>query len=175
MRTLRYVCLFAGGLCLLVRLIFGQGNSTWHDPSPHLSLIVTVEEGVRLEVLDWGGEGRPVVLIAGLGNTAHIFDELAVKTFRPLSCLRHHQARLRSFKPTVVRPLGTAPIGRCTGRARLAEACAARADRSLNSWRRALKRAPGGVRLVIIPGANHHLFISNEDDVFASCVRSWLE
>ena len=58
MRTLRYVCLFAGGLCLLVRLIFGQGNSTWHDPSPHLSLIVTVGEGVRLEVLDWGGEGR---------------------------------------------------------------------------------------------------------------------
>ena len=28
MRTLRYVCLFAGGLCLLVRLIFGQRNTT---------------------------------------------------------------------------------------------------------------------------------------------------
>src|SRR5215469_9043924 len=76
MRTLRYVCLFAGGLCLLVRLIFGQGNSTWHDHSPYLSLIITVEEGVRLEVLDWGGEGRPVVLLAGLGNTAHIFTSL---------------------------------------------------------------------------------------------------
>src|SRR6516164_8670050 len=79
MRTLRYVCLFAGGLCLLVRLIFGQGNSTWYDPSPHLSLIVTVEEGVRLEVLDWGGSGRPVVLLTGLGNTAHIYDKFAPK------------------------------------------------------------------------------------------------
>jgi hypothetical protein len=27
MRTLRYVCLFAGALCLLARLIFGQGSS----------------------------------------------------------------------------------------------------------------------------------------------------
>src|SRR5215469_2134687 len=79
MRTLRYVCLFAGGLCLLVRLNFGQGHSTLLHHSPYLSLLITVEERVRLEVLDLGGEGRPVVLLAGLGNTAHIFDEFAVK------------------------------------------------------------------------------------------------
>ena len=34
---------------------------------------------VRLEVLDWGGSGRPVVLLAGGGNTAHVFDEFAPK------------------------------------------------------------------------------------------------
>jgi pimeloyl-ACP methyl ester carboxylesterase len=28
-------------------------------------------------VLDWGGSGRPLVLLAGLGNTAHIFDDFA--------------------------------------------------------------------------------------------------
>ena len=83
MRTLRYVCLFAGALCLLVKLIFGQRNGSWHDPSPHRSVFVTVEEGVRLEVLDWGGEGRPVVLLARLGNTAHIFDEFAVRLSGP--------------------------------------------------------------------------------------------
>jgi pimeloyl-ACP methyl ester carboxylesterase len=38
-----------------------------------------VEDGVRLEVLDWGGSGRPVVFLAGLGNTAHVFDDLADK------------------------------------------------------------------------------------------------
>ena len=27
-----------------------------------------------MEVLDWGGSGRSVVLLAGLGNTAHVFD-----------------------------------------------------------------------------------------------------
>lgn len=49
----------------------------WHDPSPHRVQFVEVEKGVRLEVLDWGGTGRPVVLLAGLGNTAHVFDDFA--------------------------------------------------------------------------------------------------
>lgn len=40
---------------------------------------VTVDKNVRLEVLDWGGNGRPVVLLAGLGNSAHVFDAFAVK------------------------------------------------------------------------------------------------
>jgi non-heme chloroperoxidase len=30
-------------------------------------------------VLDWGGSGRPLVLLAGLGDTAHVFDEFAPK------------------------------------------------------------------------------------------------
>jgi hypothetical protein len=34
---------------------------------------IEVEPGVELEVLDWGGTGRPVVLIEGLGSTrAHV-------------------------------------------------------------------------------------------------------
>ncbi len=32
---------------------------------------------VALEVLDWGGRGVPLVFLAGLGNTAHVFDEFA--------------------------------------------------------------------------------------------------
>lgn len=36
---------------------------------------VTVEPGVKLEVLDYGGTGRPVVLLAGLGATAHSWTE----------------------------------------------------------------------------------------------------
>ena len=36
-----------------------------------------VGEGVVLEVLDWGGQGAPILLLAGLGNSAHIFDDLA--------------------------------------------------------------------------------------------------
>jgi pimeloyl-ACP methyl ester carboxylesterase len=40
---------------------------------------VAVENGVTLEVLDWGGTGRPLVLLAGLGNTAHVFDKFAPK------------------------------------------------------------------------------------------------
>ena len=49
------------------------------DTSPHHVRFVTVEDSVHLEVLDWGGSGRVVVLLAGLGNTAHVFDEFAPK------------------------------------------------------------------------------------------------
>lgn len=49
------------------------------DASPHRSRFVTVDKGVTLEVLDWGGNGRPLLFLAGLGNTAHEFDPLAPK------------------------------------------------------------------------------------------------
>jgi pimeloyl-ACP methyl ester carboxylesterase len=38
-----------------------------------------VDQNVRLEVLDWGGSGRPLVLLPGLSNTAHVFDDFAPK------------------------------------------------------------------------------------------------
>jgi pimeloyl-ACP methyl ester carboxylesterase len=41
--------------------------------------MVPVEKDVRLEVLDWGGTGRPIVLLAGLGYDAHVFDDFAPK------------------------------------------------------------------------------------------------
>jgi non-heme chloroperoxidase len=53
--------------------------SEWKDPSPHKIRFVTVDKDVTLEVLDWGGTGRPLVLLAGLGNTAHVFDKFAPK------------------------------------------------------------------------------------------------
>jgi non-heme chloroperoxidase len=40
---------------------------------------VTVEPDVRLEVLDWGGSGRPLIFLAGNGDTAHSFDSFAQK------------------------------------------------------------------------------------------------
>jgi pimeloyl-ACP methyl ester carboxylesterase len=51
----------------------------WHDPSPHQVHFVDVEPNTRLEVLDWGGRGETIVLLAGLGNTAHVFDDFAQK------------------------------------------------------------------------------------------------
>ncbi|MFI5250116.1 MAG: alpha/beta fold hydrolase [Gemmatimonadales bacterium] len=52
-------------------------TAIWHDPSPHAVKFVTVAQGVRIEVLDWGGTGEPLVFLNGLGNTAHIFDDFA--------------------------------------------------------------------------------------------------
>jgi pimeloyl-ACP methyl ester carboxylesterase len=49
----------------------------WKDSSPHATRLVTVEEGVQLEVLDWGGRGPALVLLAGGGAAAHQYDDLA--------------------------------------------------------------------------------------------------
>jgi non-heme chloroperoxidase len=51
----------------------------WVDPSPHTVRFVTVAPEVKLEVLDWGGTGRDVVLLTGSGHTAHVYDEFAPK------------------------------------------------------------------------------------------------
>lgn len=51
----------------------------WADSASHRVRFVPVSEGVQLEVLDFGGTGRSIVLLAGLGNTAHVFDEFAPK------------------------------------------------------------------------------------------------
>lgn len=71
------------GVCVIaLSLTVGacaRESSLWHDPSKHSVQFVTVEEGVQLEVLDWGGTGRPVVLLAGRGFTAHVFDGFAEK------------------------------------------------------------------------------------------------
>jgi non-heme chloroperoxidase len=67
---------------LLVSLIVplhSQQPPAWKDPSPHITQFVTVDKNVRLEVLDWGGSGRPLVLLAGGGDTAHAFDDFAPK------------------------------------------------------------------------------------------------
>jgi pimeloyl-ACP methyl ester carboxylesterase len=49
----------------------------WKDPSPHATRFVTVDEGVQLEVLDWGGSGQALVLLAGGGAAAHQYDDFA--------------------------------------------------------------------------------------------------
>jgi len=51
----------------------------WQDPSPHARQFVSTAPDVRLEVLDWGGRGTALVLLAGGGDTAHVFDDFAPK------------------------------------------------------------------------------------------------
>src|SRR5260370_11622222 len=76
------ICRFNGRAAsmLLVSLMVplrSQQPPAWKDPSPHITQFVTVDKNVRLEVLDWGGSGRPLVLLAGGGDTAHVFDDFA--------------------------------------------------------------------------------------------------
>ena len=53
-------------------------SSTLTDASPHQVRFVTVDSSVRLEVLDWGGTGRPILFV-GSYLTAHVYDDIAPK------------------------------------------------------------------------------------------------
>lgn len=55
-----------------------QATASWLDPSPHQVRWITVDSSIRLEVLDWGGSGPPLVLL-GCYLTAHAYDEIAPK------------------------------------------------------------------------------------------------
>ena len=55
-----------------------QSNAASRDPSPHQVRSVTVDSSVKLEVLDWGGSGPPLVLLACYLST-HVYDEFAPK------------------------------------------------------------------------------------------------
>jgi non-heme chloroperoxidase len=77
-RSIAFAFLLAA-FVFLSATIRARDTDSWHDPSPHRIRFVNVDNGVKLEVLDWGGTGRPLVLLAGLGNTAHVFDEFAPK------------------------------------------------------------------------------------------------
>jgi pimeloyl-ACP methyl ester carboxylesterase len=71
------------GGALPLSLARATPETAWKDPSPHSARFVTVDTNVKLEVLEWAGPQarnvRTLVLVPGLGNTAHIFDTIAPK------------------------------------------------------------------------------------------------
>ena len=77
--ALLVLLLLLGVLSLAAGASAGQTAPAWTDPSPHQVRFVTVAPTCKLEVLDWGGTGRDVVLLSGSGHTAHVYDEFALK------------------------------------------------------------------------------------------------
>lgn len=72
-QTATFVLLLAFHLCAQ------RPSGANPDRSSHSIQFVNVEQGVNLEVLDWGGEGSPLIFLAGSGFDAHVFDEFAPK------------------------------------------------------------------------------------------------
>ena len=82
------------GVCLLLMSLMcacSQGNRTVETnnkadatemksasdgPFAHQSKFIRVN-GIQLNYLDWGGSGKPVVMIHGIADSPHIFDDLA--------------------------------------------------------------------------------------------------
>jgi non-heme chloroperoxidase len=75
-------------LCFFTLIVLSGGELSAQDQTDHSShtvQFVTAEQGVKLEVLDWGGSGKPLIFLAGAGDTAHRFDG-----FAPQFTDRHH-------------------------------------------------------------------------------------
>ena len=78
-------------LTVLIAAQSVQAQDNRPDKSPHKSEFVTAN-GIKLHYLDWGGKkGQVLLFLAGLGNSAHIFDDIAPKftdRFRVLALTR---------------------------------------------------------------------------------------
>lgn len=70
-----FLCALCG--LLAVATPASSQSAPWKDLSAHATRMIPVEDGVQLEVLDWGGSDPAVILLAGLGATAHYYDDLA--------------------------------------------------------------------------------------------------
>ena len=67
------------GSYLLVPLgaVRGEGtNDHWVDTSPHKGALAAANR-IHLHYLNWGGAGETMLFLAGLGDSAHIFDNIA--------------------------------------------------------------------------------------------------
>jgi pimeloyl-ACP methyl ester carboxylesterase len=76
--TLLVVALSVFGTSVVAVRPGAQSGGTRLDQSPHQVRWVTVDSSVKLEVLDWGGPGPPLVLLACYLST-HVYDEFAPK------------------------------------------------------------------------------------------------
>ena len=57
--------------------VSGDPVNSCYDLSDHSVSFIETEPGVSLEVLDWGGTGEYLVLLTGLGDNSHVFDNFA--------------------------------------------------------------------------------------------------
>jgi pimeloyl-ACP methyl ester carboxylesterase len=64
---------------LIACAAFAQNGPAFQGETALKTQFVAVQPDVKLEVLDWGGPGRNLVLLAGGGSTAHVFDSLGPK------------------------------------------------------------------------------------------------
>ena len=94
MRALRILALVLCASCASgARIEPGDGSPA---PAAAVQDSFVRANGVRLHYRDWGGSGEPVILLAGLGNTARVYDSFApelARGFRVLAVTRRGSGR----------------------------------------------------------------------------------
>ena len=78
-----------------------QAFQAWSDASPHKNGFVTAN-GIRINYLDWGGSGPTLILIHGLGDNPHLYDDFApafTDTFRVIAYARRGEGDSEAKEP----------------------------------------------------------------------------
>lgn len=86
---------------VLLALVACRKTAPWSDPSPHKNGFVT-SNGIRINYLDWGGSGPVVILIHGLGDNPHLYDDFApafTDHFRVIAYARRGEADTEAKGP----------------------------------------------------------------------------
>jgi non-heme chloroperoxidase len=77
--SIKGVCTW-GQFSFPVTLQRATKETAWKiDESTHSVRFITADRNVKLEVLDWGGSGQILILLAGLNADAHMWDKFAPK------------------------------------------------------------------------------------------------
>src|SRR5215469_1781121 len=78
-----------------------QKTTTWSDPSPHKNGFITAN-GIRINYLDWGGSGPTLILVHGLGDNPHLYDDFApafTDRFRVIAYARRGEGDSEAKEP----------------------------------------------------------------------------
>jgi non-heme chloroperoxidase len=72
------LCLFLASLSSCIKQ-YRPGENCKGECQSYQTKFINGSTNNRLEILDWGGKGKPILFLTGLGNTAHVFVDLAPK------------------------------------------------------------------------------------------------
>ncbi len=64
-------------LYLTLLIFISSLHTCLYGQTSHVVKIITGSTNNRLEVIDWGGKGKPILFLTGLSNTAHVYDHFA--------------------------------------------------------------------------------------------------
>ena len=64
-------------LIAAILLFYACSSPDIKNIANHQTLFIKGSSNNKLEILDWGGTGAPILFLAGLGDGAHIFDDFA--------------------------------------------------------------------------------------------------
>jgi hypothetical protein len=123
-------------------------ETAWLDPSPHRARFIAVGNNIKLEVLDWGGTGRPLVLLA---VSQAIMAGMQKYTDIPVPALAIYAA-----------PHATGQPYKDDAERVAAET---RDEANTGAQAKAFESGVPSARVVRLPHASHYVFFSNEADV----------